>query len=48
LAFSRASRKVGARSVAWYNSERLHSACGYVPPKEFKESYYAQQGTLVA
>jgi putative transposase len=34
--------------VAWYNSERLHSACGYVPPKEFEESYYNQQTTLVA
>jgi putative transposase len=34
--------------VAWYNSERLHSACGYVPPKEFEESYYDQQTTLVA
>ena len=29
--------------VAWYNSERLHSACGYIPPKEFEENYYDQQ-----
>jgi putative transposase len=34
--------------VAWYNSERLHSACGNIPPKEFEENYYNQQGTLVA
>jgi putative transposase len=34
--------------VAWYNSERLHSACGYIPPKEFEENYCIQQGALVA
>jgi putative transposase len=34
--------------VAWYNGERLHSACGNIPPKEFEESYYNQQATLVA
>ena len=34
--------------VAWYNSERLHSACGYIPPKEFEENYYIQQDALVA
>jgi putative transposase len=34
--------------VAWYNSERLHSACGDIPPKEFEENYYNQQATLVA
>ena len=34
--------------VAWYNSERLHSACGYVPPKEFEENHYTQQDALVA
>jgi putative transposase len=34
--------------VAWYNSERLHSSCGYIPPKEFEENYYTQPGALVA
>ena len=26
--------------VDWYNTERLHSACKYIPPKEYEESYY--------
>lgn len=34
--------------VAWYNSERLHSACGNIPPKEFGKNYHNQQVTLVA
>ena len=34
--------------VAWYNGERLHSACGYIPPKEFEENHYSQQDALVA
>jgi putative transposase len=34
--------------VAWYNNERLHSACGYIPPKEFEENHYTQQDALVA
>jgi putative transposase len=34
--------------VAWYSSERLHSACGDIPPKEFEENYYNQQVRLVA
>jgi putative transposase len=29
--------------VAWYNRERLHSACGHIPPQEFEENYYTQQ-----
>jgi putative transposase len=29
--------------VSWYNSERLHSACGNIPPEEYEDSYYAQQ-----
>jgi putative transposase len=34
--------------AGWYNSERLHSACGNIPPKEFEENYYNQQVSLVA
>ena len=33
--------------VAWYNNERLHSACGNIPPKEFEESHYMRQVALV-
>lgn len=33
--------------VSWYNKERLHSACGYAPPEEFEEKYYASRGILV-
>jgi putative transposase len=36
--------------VAWYNSERLHSYCGDIPPKEYEESFYKTQesATLIA
>jgi putative transposase len=34
--------------VAWYNGERLHSSCGYMSPREFEESYYVRQDSLVA
>ena len=33
--------------VSWYNKERLHSTCGYMPPEEFEKQYYARQGILV-
>ena len=26
--------------VAWWNEERLHSACGDVPPAEFEAAYH--------
>ncbi len=28
--------------VEWFNNRRLHSALGYVPPKEFEEIFYQQ------
>lgn len=34
--------------VAWYNRERLHSACGHIPPEEFENNYYARQENLVS
>jgi putative transposase len=34
--------------VAWYNQERLHSACAHIPPEEFEENYYARQESLVS
>lgn len=33
--------------VDWYNTERLHSACQYIPPKEFEENYYASQECML-
>jgi transposase InsO family protein len=26
--------------VAWWNEERLHSACGDIPPAEFEAAYH--------
>ncbi|MEV0409040.1 integrase core domain-containing protein [Actinoallomurus sp. NPDC050550] len=26
--------------VAWYNSERIHSYCGNVPPREYEEAFH--------
>ena len=34
--------------VDWYNTERLHSACKDIPPKEYEESYYAEQERMVS
>ena len=34
--------------VDWYNTERLHSACKYIPPKEYEENYYTHQESLVS
>jgi putative transposase len=28
--------------VAWWNTERLHEACGYVPPAEYEAAYHAR------
>ena len=32
--------------VSWYNSERLHSAIGYVPPHEAEENFHANMNAL--
>ncbi|MDX3262918.1 integrase core domain-containing protein [Streptomyces sp. MI02-2A] len=31
--------------VGWYNTVRLHSALGYVPPEEFEAAYYRSLAT---
>ena len=30
--------------VEWWNHRRLHSACGHVPPAEYEEMHYREQG----
>jgi putative transposase len=32
--------------VAWYNTRRLHSSIGDIPPAEFEANYYASTDTL--
>lgn len=34
--------------VSWCNKERIHSACGNIPPEEFEENYYARQESLAS
>ena len=37
-----------ARWVAWWNAERLHGACGDVPPAEFEAAYWRRQEAPIA
>lgn len=37
-----------ARWVAWWNRDRLHSACGGVPPAEFEAAYWRRQEAPIA
>ncbi|MCC6174771.1 MAG: transposase [Chloroflexi bacterium] len=37
-----------ARWVAWWNRERLHGACGDLPPAEFEAAYWARQEAPIA
>ncbi len=34
--------------VAWWNAERLHGACGDIPPAEFETAYHSLQATTAA
>jgi putative transposase len=33
--------------VAWYNTERIHSYCGNIPPKEYEESFHPKQESAI-
>jgi putative transposase len=35
-------KRATAGWVAWFNSARLHSSIGHLPPEEFEGIYYAQ------
>lgn len=37
-----------ARWVAWWNRDRIHSACGDVPPSEFERAYWQSQEAPIA
>ncbi len=34
--------------VAWWNADRLHSACGDIPPAEFETAYHSRLATTAA
>ncbi len=34
--------------VSWWNEQRLHEACGYLPPAEFEEAYHQRQASREA
>ena len=34
--------------VNWWNAERLHGACGDIPPAEFETAYHSRQATIAA
>jgi putative transposase len=34
--------------VAWWNAERLHGACGDIPPAEFEAAYHSLQAATAA
>jgi putative transposase len=36
-----------AEWVSWYNNERLHSACGNVPPSEYENAWLMDQGHAI-
>ena len=34
--------------IAWWNADRLHEACGYLPPVEFEAAHHHRQATSEA
>ena len=36
-----------AEWVSWYNNERLHSACGNIPPAEYEKDWLMGQGDTI-
>ncbi len=34
--------------VHWWDAQRLHTACAYVPPAEYEAAYWADQQVAVA
>jgi putative transposase len=36
-----------AEWVAWYNEDRLHSACGDIPPAEYENSWLTRKGHTI-
>lgn len=37
-----------SRWVHWWNTRRLHSACGHVPPAEYEAAYWATRQAIIA
>jgi putative transposase len=37
-----------SRWVHWWNTQRLHSACGHVPPAEYEAAYWADHQAALA
>jgi putative transposase len=36
-----------AEWVSWYNNERLHSACGNIPPAEYENDWIMGNGQAI-
>ena len=36
-----------AEWVAWYNEDRLHSACGNIPPAEYENAWITRKGHTI-